>query len=152
MKCTNCGYPNNRGESVCVHCLKPLEGAFVDPNASQTSHWSHSQPQPAQQFNNNQFNNSNNQFPIQMNHPGFEGERFATGALVCGLVGLVFFGFIFGIIALVMAKKAKKLGVSNGKTTAATILGWINIIGGIIFGIIVIAAIIFMIQDPTLLY
>lgn len=64
------------------------------------------------------------------------GESAATGAMVCGIIGLFFFGFIFGIIALVQGNKAKRLGFIGGKATAGIVLGIIDIIGWVLLMIL----------------
>lgn len=58
-----------------------------------------------------------------------EGRSKATTALVCGIIGLFIFGLILGPIAIVMASKAQALGV---KATGGKVLGWIDVIFGIL--------------------
>ena len=67
------------------------------------------------------------------------GDNAATGALVCGIVGLFFAGFILGIIAIVQGNKAKRLGYPGGKATAGIVLGVIALCGWV-FAMIMIAA------------
>jgi hypothetical protein len=61
--------------------------------------------------------------------PSTEGQGKATASLICGIVGLFFFGPILGIIAIVMASKAEALGV---KATGGKVLGWIDVIAGML--------------------
>lgn len=69
-------------------------------------------------------------------HPG---ESAATGALICGIISLFVFGFILGIIAIVQASSAKKLGYVGGKATAGMVLGIIGIVGGTLVNVLLIA-------------
>jgi hypothetical protein len=60
----------------------------------------------------------------------------AVAALVCGIVGLAVFGFILGIIAIVLGSVAKKEIERSGQggrgmATAGIVLGIIDIIAGI---------------------
>jgi uncharacterized membrane protein len=64
----------------------------------------------------------------------------ATASLILGLVGLVVFGLILGIIGLALASQAKKEIASNpgrynnaGAATAGIVLGVIDLIAGFFF-------------------
>ncbi len=77
---------------------------------------------------NNDYNN--NQQPQPYQQPmgiSPEAESAATQAMVFGIIGLFFAGIIFGILAIVKANAAKKMGVTGGKVTAGFILGIIDI-------------------------
>jgi uncharacterized Tic20 family protein len=62
-----------------------------------------------------------------------EAEKAAQMSLICGILGLFFFGIILGPIAIIQANKAEKLGKA---ATAGKVLGWIDAIFGVI-GLIV---------------
>lgn len=70
------------------------------------------------------------------------GESNATASLVLGIIGAVlgFTGlipFVLGIIGLVQANKAKKLGCNNSSSTAGFVLSLISVIlGGIVIVVI----------------
>ena len=72
------------------------------------------------------------------------GESNATASLVLGIIGAVlgFTGlipFVLGIIGLVQANKAKKLGCNNSSSTAGFVLSLISVIlGGIAIVVIFI--------------
>lgn len=53
-----------------------------------------------------------------------EGKSKADYALIFGIVGIFFFSLIFGILALVYAKKAEELGAD---AKVGKILGWVDI-------------------------
>ena len=61
--------------------------------------------------------------------PAREGQGKATASLICGIVGLFLFGPILGIIAIVLAGQAERLGV---KATGGKVLGWIDVILGVL--------------------
>lgn len=73
-----------------------------------------------------------------------QGESNATASLVLGIIGAVlgFTGlipFVLGIIGLVQANKAKKLGCNNSSSTAGFVLSLISVIlGGIAIVVIFI--------------
>ena len=67
------------------------------------------------------------------------GSGAATGSLVCGIIGLIVFGLILGIVAIVMSMNAKKQGYKGGKATAGLVLGIIDIVGWA-FGLIILAS------------
>lgn len=58
-----------------------------------------------------------------------DGQSKAKTALICGIIGIFFFGIILGPIAIVQAKKAEAMGV---KATGGKVLGWIAAIFGLI--------------------
>ena len=66
-------------------------------------------------------------------------QNTSVAALVIGIIGIVFppVAIITGIIALVFAKKAKKLngGLNNGLSTAGLICAIVSIVFGIIFAL-----------------
>ena len=70
------------------------------------------------------------------------GESNATASLVLGIIGAVlgFTGlipFVLGIIGIVQANKAKKLGCNNSSSTAGFVLSLISVIlGGIVIVVI----------------
>jgi hypothetical protein len=61
----------------------------------------------------------------------------AVWSLVCGIVGLVCFGIILGIVAVVLGRQAQAEGARGGMAKAGEILGYIDIalfvVGVIIF-------------------
>ncbi len=67
----------------------------------------------------------------------------AVGALVLGIIGMIFLGFIFGPIALSQASKAKReiamnpMYTGGGMATAGQVLG---IIGTVLWGLILLAS------------
>ena len=60
-------------------------------------------------------------YPVQM-----PGDSEANIALICGIISL-FAGFILGIIAIVMGKKAIQLGSVDSKAKTGMILGWVSV-------------------------
>ena len=68
----------------------------------------------------------------------------ATASLVCGIVGLAFFGIILGIVAIVLGSMAKKEIAQTGQggrgqATAGVVLGVVDIVLGVIFVSIVMS-------------
>ncbi len=67
-------------------------------------------------------------------HGPTENAPGAVAAMVCGIIGLVFFGLILGIVAIVKAKKAKEYIASDprytggGMATAGLVLGIIDLV------------------------
>ena len=58
-----------------------------------------------------------------------KGQSHASTSLVCGIIGLFLFGLVLGPIAIAQAGKAEALGV---KATGGKVLGWIDLIFGIL--------------------
>jgi len=86
--------------------------------------------------------NFNNQTPPQNSkHPGHSN---AVGALVCGIIALVFAWFgvsvgisvVAGIVGIVLSVKAKKIGYPGGMATAGMVL---SIIGLVLSALVFIA-------------
>ena len=139
--CDKCGAQNNDGSQVCSHCNQPITAAqqgYARPQPY--GQQGHGQP-PSPYGNPYQPNVQQGGYPpppspygqpYQQNyyypqkHPG---ESAATGALVCGIIGLFFLGLVLGIIAIVQGRKAVRLGYPGGKATAGIVLGVISLIG-----------------------
>ncbi|MBG0738717.1 hypothetical protein IV500_04700 [Paeniglutamicibacter antarcticus] len=51
-----------------------------------------------------------------------EGKKAQQNSLLFGILGLFFFGFIFGPLAIITAKKAERMGCPSN---AGKVLGWI---------------------------
>ena len=79
------------------------------------------------------------------------GDGKATGALICGILGLVLcfvplVGGILAVIAIVLAVLAKRAGTSKGTSTGGLVLGIIGTLLGVLFTIITLWAV-FVISD-----
>lgn len=68
------------------------------------------------------------------------GNGKATASLIVGLVGLLVFGIILGVVALVLASQAKsEIAAAPGKynnagsATAGQVLGIVDLVAGVIF-------------------
>jgi len=57
----------------------------------------------------------------------------AVWALVCGIVGLLCFGIVFGIVAIVLGRQAQKEGARGGMAKAGEILGYVDIALSIVY-------------------
>ena len=72
------------------------------------------------------------------------GKSYAVGSLILGIASVILgflifpLGIVCGILAIVLARKAKNLGYVDGIRTAGVVLG---VIGLIIAGIILLSAI-----------
>ncbi|MHA7154824.1 hypothetical protein [Arthrobacter sp. TMN-50] len=54
-----------------------------------------------------------------------QGQKHAQMSLVFGIIGLFFFGIVFGPLAIIQAGKAEKY---NQASTIGKVLGWISTI------------------------
>ena len=57
-----------------------------------------------------------------------EAVRAADTAFICGIIGLFVIGLILGIIAVVQARKAKRLGYTDSKASTGFVLGVVAIV------------------------
>ena len=60
--------------------------------------------------------------------PQQDGKGLAIASLVCGIVGLFFFGIILGPLAIVFSVMARKKGFTSGMATAGLVLGIIAVV------------------------
>ena len=114
MACPRCGAQNTDDSIFCKQCGERL---------------GNSQPYGGQQGYQPLYGQPNQQ---SYQHPYYEqqyraADSAATGAMVCGIIGLFVAGLILGIVALVQGNKAKKMGYVGGKATAGIVLGIIDI-------------------------
>lgn len=58
-----------------------------------------------------------------------DADKASQLSLVFGIIGLFFFGILFGPLALVQASKAERLGSA---ATAGRVLGWIGTVFGVL--------------------
>jgi hypothetical protein len=110
--CPNCGAPDQYNTFACSQCNTPLP-AFYPPQPQ-----FYGQPQPPYFYY---------YYPPKVTHPA---EKIATASMVCGIVGIVSilgFGFVLGIIAIVLGRNAKRRGFTGGQATAGVALGIINV-------------------------
>ena len=130
IKCSYCGTDNAlksensevyaRDDTFCVACGSPMaDNADFCPNCGR--------PVNIQNMRINA-NSSNELTPEQI------ANRDSILALVCGLIGIFAFSFMFvlvpvlGILAISRSKRAKKLGYSGWRTVIATFLGIVEIV------------------------
>jgi len=69
------------------------------------------------------------------------GNGAATVSLICGIVGLFFFGLILGIIAIIQGNSARKQGYVGAKATIGIVLGILDVVFGVV-GVLFMIAII----------
>jgi len=130
--CTNCGRELEESWNICPDCGKSLKETTVP----QTHPTTHSQLQSATQTTPQPHRVQ----PYQYKYAKVVGEtKFGAGALVCGIIGLIF-GFFFGasilgiplfrIIAIILGG----IGISRDENKSMGIVGLIlGIIGLAIF-------------------
>lgn len=139
MFCRNCGAENDAESKFCKSCGQPLIAEqSADVNQSQTSSSSQTASPSQTASQNNQQNTQNTQnanagqdrsmYKYNYN----SGDSDATVALIMGVVSIVMcsssiLGIGLGILAIIMAGKAKKQGSTSGNIAAGQICGIIGI-------------------------
>lgn len=151
MFCRNCGAENDAESKFCKSCGQPLIAEqSADVNQSQTSSSSQT-ASPSQTASSSQTaspsqtasqNNQQNTQNTQNANAGQDrsmykynynsGDSDATVALIMGVVSIVMcsssiLGIGLGILAIIMAGKAKKQGSTSGNIAAGQICGIIGI-------------------------
>lgn len=129
--CQTCGTPYNRN----IAPPRPTEGGANYPSSPPPP------PPPPPPFQGNTGQASHAPFPYGSPYPGPPvSNGKATASLVLGVVGLLCFGLILGIIALVLAGQAKtEINRSPGRysnagaATAGQVLGIIDVVFGFFF-------------------
>lgn len=102
-----------------------------DPN----SPYSQQQPgyqggqQPAYQGGDHQGQHSGHQGGYQQGPGPAQGESHKRNSVIMGVIGLFLLGIVLGPLALWQASKAEALGV---KATAGKVLGWIDLVFGVL--------------------
>lgn len=117
MYCSKCGTKISDDSQFCSKCGTQSQGTQIQINHPLTNG----------STSNAQYYSTQSG---QLNAPG------SVASLVCGLIGIIFFGIVLGIIAIVMGTKAKSKisaqpGVYGGAglATAGIVLGIIDIVG-----------------------
>lgn len=145
MFCRNCGAENDAESKFCKSCGQPLIAEqSADVNQSQTSSSSQT-ASPSQTASSSQTASQNNQQNTQNTQNANagqdrsmykynynSGDSDATVALIMGVVSIVMcsssiLGIGLGILAIIMAGKAKKQGSTSGNIAAGQICGIIGI-------------------------
>jgi len=62
--------------------------------------------------------------------PGFIKNRAAFLSLAAGLIGLMYYGLVFGAIAVALGFAGRKLKYQRGMATIGMVLGIIDVFGG----------------------
>lgn len=165
MYCPKCGMHNADGATSCVRCNERMDEApayaGLQPayDQAQQPAFPQSLQQQGYQEYYQQGYQQGQQYPpyaptawqtyynqpnptlygVNQVHPG---DSAGTVSLVCGILGLFFFGVVLGVIAIVQGSKAKKLGYTGPKATAGIVLGVVDVaFWAIIIFFIVVAAI-----------
>ena len=84
--------------------------------------------------------------PSMMGQPVPQAGGSGVAALVCGILAILFcwapvIGIVLGIVAIVLASKAVKRGVRNGKVTGGKVCGIAGIVLSVIMFILAIAVV-----------
>jgi len=141
MYCSKCGTLLSENDMYCSKCgtSVQLQQGYGQPQQpyqqTQEPQQQIYQPQQQPQQETYQHQQQPNQ-PQQQNYRQPQeqpGQGAAIAALVCGLVGILFFGIILGVIAIVQGNKAKNLGNTSGMAQAGFVLGIIDVVGWFIF-------------------
>ena len=145
MFCPKCGTQNADNTIYCVQCNERMDEAQQPAYAQQQQGYQGYnqqgyQPPPyvppvQQSYYNQPYQQQQPYYGLPLPHPG---DSAASASLVCGIIGIFFFGLILGIIALVQGAKAKKLGYTGGKATAGIVLGVIDLVGWAVLLLVVI--------------
>lgn len=124
MFCRNCGTENDTEAKFCKSCGQPLmPEQSADTNQSQT----------ADQNNQQNTQNTNTEQDRSMYKYNYNsGDSDATVALIVGIISIVMcsssvLGIGLGILAIIMANKAKRQGSTSGNISAGQICGIIGI-------------------------
>ena len=112
--CSNCGNEVQDGVKFCGNCGASIEMVSTPVTINNYAN-SYQEPQMK------------------------EKDSKGTAAMVCGIVGFFIAGIILGIIAIVEANQSKSEhgGVFTSKAKAGFVLGIIDIIGALIFAIMI---------------
>lgn len=140
--CSRCGSPNSATARFCDACGSPL-ATFDDGQSPTTSGQRSQSPSYGQQTgpSGTGMPSSRPAAPMasQTSAASSTSGGKGTGALVCGILSIVFsifflsiVGLILGIVGAVMASNAKKAGVRTGVTTGATVTSIIGLVLSII--------------------
>ena len=107
MVCNKCGSPITPGATFCTNC-----GAPVEAQAPQTYNATpvYNAPQPA----------------------AVPGKGLAIASLVLGIVSLLCFPVVTGVLAAIFGGVAKSKGNTSGMATAGIVLGIIGVASWII--------------------
>jgi len=136
MICPYCNAENRDGAMFCTHCGREMTGAAQDVPAQQPPAQQPpiQQPYPQQPYPQQPYGQ---QMPgAQPYAPGYDpGLRQAVSdaknALIMAIVGIFCFGIILEPLAIVNARKAKKVlspgDEGYGNAQAAEIIGWIAV-------------------------
>lgn len=119
MRCPTCGNEIYTNERMCSNCGENNEN-YVEPVVVRT------QPTENQSYYPNMQYQEKNEYHV---HVTPTNTNQSSAGLIFGILGLFFFGFIFGILALVYAKNDKN-------PAAAKVLGIIDIVGWLLVIII----------------
>lgn len=124
MFCRNCGTENDTEAKFCKSCGQPLTPEqSADTNQSQTAYQNDQQ-------NTQDTNTEQDRSMYKYNYNS--GDSDATVALIVGIISIVMcsssvLGIGLGILAIIMANKAKRQGSTSGNISAGQICGIIGI-------------------------
>lgn len=151
-KCTSCGAEISGLTKFCENCGAPVSEAIdieqaqpiaepvaepvqeVKPEMTTTEEIKTDNTYSSSEEGQTTYFQDDNQYVTDAE----PGSGKATASLICGIIGLLCFGPVLGIISICLSISAKNEGNTSGVATAGLVLGIIDIIGAIISLLLVI--------------
>ncbi len=130
MICEKCGTFNNDEAAFCTTCGADMKAQAPVAPAQPNPYQSNPYQNPYQPQNPNPYQNPyqpQNPYGAPPVAPAQPGKGLAIAGMVLGIISLLCFPYITGVLAIIFGAVAKSKGCKSGMATAAVVLGAIGV-------------------------
>ena len=132
MICEKCGTFNNDEAAFCTTCGADLKSqapvAPAQPNPYQSNPYQSNPYQNATPYQNNPYQPQNAKpYGAPPVAPAQPGKGLAIAGMVLGIISLLCFPYITGVLAVIFGAVAKNKGCKSGMATAGIVCGIIGV-------------------------
>ena len=124
MICQKCGSFNNDDSVFCTTCGADLKNQAPATPVQPAAPY---QAQPQAPYQAQPYQPQPYQQPVTPAAPKQPGQGLAIAGMILGIISLLCFPYITGVLAIIFGAVAKSKGCKSGMATAAIVLGAIGV-------------------------
>ena len=127
MICQKCGSFNNDDSVFCTTCGADLKNQAPATPVQPAAPYQPQAPYQAQPYQPQPYQPQPYQQPVNVPKPKQPGMGLAIAGMVLGIISLLCFPYITGVLGIIFGAVAKSKGCRSGMATAAIVTGAIGV-------------------------